>query len=165
MKRRKFFNKGLKSLALFSFAANVPVIHAASVMARSPLACLSAFVDTLIPLDSTPSASQLGIQTRLVEHAKTVENYSRLLELGCQWLNMQAQSIYGVPFDGLSSVQREAIVTMAETSPHQSIPKMFFDRVLSDLFALYYAHPGSWPGLGIDSPPQPKGYVRYAQRP
>ncbi|OGB24698.1 MAG: hypothetical protein A3I66_18075 [Burkholderiales bacterium RIFCSPLOWO2_02_FULL_57_36] len=105
------------------------------------------------------------MQQRLVNHAKTIENYSRLLELGCQWLDAQSKTIYQQNFEMLTYQQREAIVTIAEASPKNAIPKMFFDRVLSDLFVFYYAHPAAWPGLGIDSPPQPKGYADYMKKP
>lgn len=157
-------------MALFSIAARLPFAGAASTKAAAvkevPLKTLASFADTLIPADEKSSApSQLGLHRKLLQQAAAVENYVPLLGLGCQWLDAQAQSIYRRHFDLLTDEQREAVVMSAEASPKGSIPRMFFERALSDLFESYYAHPSSWAGLPIDAPPQPKGYMEYTKKP
>lgn len=132
---------------------------------RGRLDSLPAFVDTLIPADSTPSATQLGLDRTLIRHAEGIENYTRLLELGCEWLDQAATVRHRAPFHALRHDLREAIVTLAEGNPANSIPRMFFERVKFDLLGLYYASPASWNGLGIASPPQPRGYPDFTRPP
>ena len=132
---------------------------------RSRLKSLPVFLDTLIPADSTPSATELGLDQALLRHAANIENYTRLLELGCEWLDNTSMNLHGAPFDDAKPSQREAIVTLAESSAGNAIPKIFFERVRFDLFGLYYASPESWDGLGISSPPQPKGYLDFIKPP
>ncbi len=162
MDRRTYLKHSLQSVVLLTCLVKLPA-EAAWLPLQQNLNALPAFLDTLIPEDMTPSASQLGLHQALIRHAQGVENYTRLLELGCQWLDGQSQMQHRVKFDALPPMRQEGIVVMLEASAKDSIPKMFFDRVLSDLMGLYYAQPASWPGLGIDSPPQPKGYPDYVK--
>lgn len=163
MKRRTYLKRGLQSMALLACEVKLPAAHAAAPSALPNLEALPAFLDILIPEDTTPSASQLGLHGKLIQHAKGIENYTRLLELGCQLLDGLSQARYRVNFNALAPAQGEPLVMMVEASPKGSIPEMFFTRVLSDLFGFYYSHPASWPGLGLDSPPQPNGYPDYAK--
>jgi hypothetical protein len=170
MSRREFIKQGLESAVLLYCAVELPLAHAAetrgeSKSPRDRFTSLPSFVDTLIPADSTPSASQLGLDQALLRHAEGIENYSRLLELGCEWLDKTSTSLHGAAFDGLKDPQREAIVTLAETSAENTIARIFFERVRFDLFGLYYASPASWDGLGISSAPQPKGYLDFTRPP
>ena len=170
MIRREFIKRGLESAVLLYCAVELPLSHAIeargqSPSLRDPLKSLPTFLDTLIPADSTPAATQLGLDRALARHASGIENYTRLLELGCEWLDNSSTKLHGVYFDGLKAAQREAIVTLAETSSKNSIPQLFFERVSFDLFGLYYASPASWQGLGLSSAPQPQGYVNFTQPP
>lgn len=166
MDRREF----LRQAVLLYCAVELPAAYADAPRSmpratRRPLDSLPAFLDTLIPADSTPSASQLGLDRALARHAQEIENYPRLLELGCAWLDEVAARLHGGSFDGLRPPQQEAVVTLAEASAANSIPRLFFERVRFDLFGLYYASPASWQGLGIASAPQPAGYMDFARPP
>ena len=170
MIRREFIKRGFESAVLLYCAVELPIAYATGPQDRSKpirdrLELLPAFVETLIPADSTPSATQLGLDQPLIRHAQTIENYTRLLELGCEWLESTSTTLHRSSFDRLKPPQREAIVTLAETSPENSIPRIFFERVRYDLMGLYYASPASWDGLGISSPPQPQGYLNFTQPP
>ncbi len=165
MSRRKFIKRGLGSAAVLYCAVELPALYAAS-SAEPPrrLRSLRAFLDTLIPGDSTPSASELGLENLLLRHARDIENYPHLLELGCEWLDETALKLYSRSFDGLDSKQMIAVVTLAEGSPADVIARMFFERVRLDLMGLYYAMPASWTGLGI-SAPQPAGHLDFERPP
>lgn len=170
MSRRGFLKRSLKSAVLLYCAVELPISYAAtprgeSESPRGRLTSLPSFLDTLIPADATPSATQLGLDRALVQHAERIENYTRLLELGCEWLDETSVKLHGARFDGLKHLQREAVVTLAETSPEKSIPRIFFERIRFDLFGLYYTTPASWAGLGISSAPQPHGYMDFTQEP
>jgi hypothetical protein len=165
MSRRKFIKRGLGSAAVLYCAVELRALYAAP-NAEPPrrLRSLRAFLDTLIPADSTPSASQLGLEELLLRHAEGIENYPRLLELGCVWLDETSLRLYGRHFDGLEPKQMVAVVTLAEGSPADIIARMFFERVRFDLMGLYYAAPASWQGLGI-SAPQPAGHLDFERPP
>lgn len=126
---------------------------------------MKAFVDTLIPADSTPSASQLSLNKTLLEHSEKVVNYPQLISLGCDWLHNQAMQTKGKPFTELNEQFKKTIVRSADASPASTIQKQFFDRVRHDLFGLYYAEPASWDGISFDRPPQPHGYPEHVQEP
>lgn len=160
MKRRDFLNYSVKFLPL-AYLLNSYELNAADRTTNSFNATLVAFLDTLIPLDETPAASQMNVDKRLLQQAKAVKNYTKLIELGCYWLDLQAQSTYKHHFASLTADKREQIVRVLESVEAGSIPGQFFSRVLSDSFRLYYSSPESWSGLGISAPPQPLGYPNH----
>lgn len=162
MKRRQFLSLGLQSLPLLAMTS-VFSAQPATLSLQHPT--LLAFIDVLIPADETPSASQLGLDKQLIQHAQSVENYMALLALGCQWLDSRAQAKHGLAFSHLAEAQRLPIIVMAETSPPGSIPKQLFEHVRADLFNFYYSHPTILPSLGLHGAPQPFGYLDYVSAP
>lgn len=165
MKRRDFLKHGLQSFVLVSSAVALPEAGAGTQLAAAERRIFRSYIDTLIPADTTPSASQLGLDNQLIQHARGIENYPELIALGCQWLKSQSLASFRAGFEQLPEARREKIVRLAENSAHASIPRQFFERVKSDLFGFYYAHPASWVGLQLASPPQPAGYPDYIARP
>lgn len=165
MKRRDFIKHGLHSLSVISVFPLSNAYAKTSSEKVSQSVTLSAFLDTLIPADSTPSASQLSMDKELISYAQNIHNYPKLITLGCQWLDSQSKLSFDKPFVSLKNIQQEMIVQLAEKSSAQSIPQIFFTRIKNDLFRLYYSDPASWVNLGINSPPQPKGYPNYTQLP
>lgn len=165
MKRRAFLSRTLKSVVLFACFVKAPILNAKPNRATVKLGALSSFIDTIIPADTTPSASQLGLESKLVNHASKVKDYIPLLDLGCQWLDFQARTLRKVDFKLLGQEVQDRIVRMAEASPQGSIPRQFFDHVRADLFTFYYSHPSVWPSLGLYGSPQPLGYLNYVSSP
>ncbi len=161
MKRRTFIKRGIQSASLLYFFPFCNIYANTTDKEICP-DNFPVFIDTLIPEDETPSASQLHMHTKLIGHAKTIKNYPALIRLGCDWLNLHANTTYALTFETLNEQQRIATVLLAEQSALGSIPRLFFDRIRTDLFQFYYADPQSWKGLGINSPPQPAGYPDYA---
>lgn len=126
---------------------------------------LTAFLDTLMPADETPAASELRIDQTLLQKSDGDRQYRRLLRHGCNWLEKTARQQYRAGFAALSEQQRVRIVELMEQARSRSIARVFFNRVRTDLFEHYYSHPDSWKGLGIDRPPQPEGYPDYDKAP
>lgn len=126
---------------------------------------LTAFLDTLMPADETPAASELRIDQTLLQKSEENGQYRRLLQHGCNWLEKTAQRQYRAGFANLTEQQRVGIVKSMEQARSRSIARVFFVRVRTDLFEHYYSHPDSWKGLGIDRPPQPEGYPDYDKAP
>jgi hypothetical protein len=165
MQRRTFISRLLASSVLTAVAGYVPRVIAEGFVTRQALRSLPAFLDTLLPEDEAPSASQLGIDRQLIAHATGIENYLRLLQLGCQWLDQQASRKSNLGFWQLDLQGREAVVTIAENATEDSVQKLFFDRVKSDAFTFYYSNPASWVAIGFTGPPQPAGYLDFAAPP
>ena len=57
---------------------------------------LGAWLDTLIPADETPSATQLGVDKLLITSARADGDYLALLTFGRIWLDLEAHQ-HGAP--------------------------------------------------------------------
>lgn len=123
------------------------------------------FLDVLIPEDMSPSASQVNLDAELLKHAGSVENYSKLIFLGCQWLDLQSNAIFGDKFMRLGFEQKNRVVEILSKNPVGSVPAQFFSRLRRDAFTLYYAKPRSWRGINFPGPTQPLGYPNYYLNP
>jgi len=126
---------------------------------------LAAYLDTLIPADETPSATQLGVDEKLLAEAETDSAYLRLIRTGCEWLEEQAKQAGAAHFAALNEEQRERVVNLAAAGEGGPWVEMFFDRTLADAFSHYYADPRSWRALDYAGPPQPRGFADYTQAP
>ena len=142
-----------------------------SVRAASPASTpatgytLGAWLDTLIPADETPSATQLGVDRLLIVAASDNRDYRTLLAFGQIWLDSQAR-LRGAPdFAALDAGGREAVATQAAGARAGSALRRFFDVTRQDTITRYYQQPGSWPGLGYSGPPQPLGHPDYTRSP
>lgn len=162
--RRKFLQ-----LAAFMglFAASSGAL--AGVLKRAPVPprtykSLPAFLDTLIPADESPSASQLGID-RLITRQIAGTRHERILALGCGWLDHQARRRGASDFTNLGQTDRDAIVETASMLARGSQPRRFFEFVRAATFKHYYTDARSWESLGYGGPPQPSGFPDYALPP
>jgi len=126
---------------------------------------LPVYLDTLMPADETPSATNLQVDRKLLHRADNETRYFRLLVRGCQWLEQTAQEEYAEPFSEISEDQRILIVQRMSAMKHRTLAHEFFRQVQADLFTHYYSHAASWKNLGMDHPPQPLGYPDYHQSP
>ena len=165
MRRREFLKIGAAAIpAVLPASISAAVSFRASAAIRKHrLESLVPYLDTLLPGENTPSASQLSLHEHLVDHALDVPNYVELLSLGCYWLNGQAGA--GTNFAALDEAARVRLITLMEHSTPGTIERQFFDRTLSDTMQFYYAHPRTWKALGFAGPPQPVGFPDYRQPP
>lgn len=132
---------------------------------HDPFRALAPYLDTLIPEDQTPSATQLGVDRDLLAHVEGKRLLRALLLEGCRYLDKVAQTRGVNSFAELDEGAREDIVRLTAEASSDRISGFFFNFVRDLAFNAYYAHPESWAGLGIDSPPQPLGYPGYAHAP
>lgn len=137
-----------------------------SAPAQSPeFQTLAAYLDTLIPADEFPSATQLGVTERLMAQTEANDGYRQFIKKGCEWLDAQAKQYGAADFAALSEAQREQVVSLAATGKAGVSVQMFFDQTQAYAFIHYYAHPQSWRALGYGGPPQPQGFMNYTQAP
>lgn len=165
MDRRKFLLRTIQSSCVSATLGSVTVSAANIFVPNRKMQSLPSFLDTLIPEDVTASASQLGIHIKIIKHAQSITNYTTLLEIGCQWIDQQASKNFGVLFYKLSDARKFQILVGMENLAKGSIPQLFFERVKSDSFSLYYADPKTWKSLGFSGPPQPMGFPNYMDIP
>jgi hypothetical protein len=126
---------------------------------------LRAYLDTLIPADETPSATQLDVAEKIMAKAATDRGYERLIKQGCDWMDKQAKQYGAHNFSDLSEANREHVVSRAAEGEAGILPLMFFERTRADALFHYYGHPQSWRALGYAGPPQPGGFMNYAEAP
>jgi hypothetical protein len=162
--------------ALFELSGRIAVflglgLFSPRAVARKPLEpakrrTLVAFLDTLIPDDETgPGASLLGVDGEVLRKSTQNNGEYALLVAGLHWLDEQARSSEAAPFAELTEEGREGVVALAAGAEPGSLPRRFFERIRSDAFYFYYAHPRAWAAIGYDGPPQPEGFLDYAQPP
>lgn len=165
--RRLFIRRGFGSAVFLATLGRGHGAWGQTSDSLSPVALedFRAFLDTLIPADSTPAASQLQVHQAILSRAAKVANYPQLLTLGCQWLAAQSNYSFSRSFATLSVKQQELVVSAAERSAKNSVQRMFFERVLGDALEIYYGKPEAWRGLGLSGPPQPAGYPDFALAP
>jgi hypothetical protein len=116
------------------------------------------YLDTLLPSDESPSASQLGLEAIIVDGARINPKLTQLIQLGCAWLDQQATKLGAVDFAALEESDRIAIVKTAERAARRSLPLVFFTATRDLAFREYYVLPEAWKSLGYSGPPQPTGY-------
>lgn len=125
---------------------------------------LRAFLDTLLPADETPAASQLGIDGEIMAWLSRLSpgrhrRSARLLAA----LDQHALASTGQAFASLPGDRREPLLRrFLEQDPEQD---RAFHLLREAAFERYYARPESWPGLTEYHPPQPSGYPGYSHPP
>jgi hypothetical protein len=124
---------------------------------------LGLYLDTLLPEDVTPSATQLGVDRALFAEAQRNAGFGRLVMKGCAWLEAQARIAGAEGFGDLKEEARQAIVAQAEQSARGTLPKQFFTTTQQRAFFHYYAQPAAWHGIGYAGPPQPGGFPGHAR--
>lgn len=157
--------------ALVGLATYLPV----SVLLASPsggsaggvsIRALGVFLDTLLPADgASPAATELGLDAEILGLLRGNEKITKLVVLGCAWLDQQAVELGAEEFARLTDEQRVSVVTRAEQSAPRTLPHVFFAAMRDQAYRLYYAHAESWVDLGFPGPPQPRGYLGFARPP
>lgn len=116
---------------------------------------LASFLDVLLPADEhSPSASQLGVDSELLDLAAPVELFVRLLALGTLWLNDTGRG----PFHSVSSSDRHKVVSWMSASDINQIPGRFYQLVRLTAVEIYYSRPEAIGGFDLNPAPQPAGY-------
>ena len=127
---------------------------------------LAAYLDTLLPADEQgPGALELGVLEAIEKATAQDAGYRRLLDLGCAWLDQQAAFFGEKEFGVLADSARGRLVLFASEQAPGSLPRLFFETTQTHAFRLFWAQPEAWAGIGYAGPPQPVGFLDYAQAP
>jgi hypothetical protein len=165
LSRRKLV-RGLVGLTLFVNPS--ARVFSSSINGRTEMrlqASLMILVDIIVPRDSTPSASDLRVHKRLVEHAKSIKNYTEMLVSGFEWLDTQSRKLWGKKFRNLTKRFQLFIINEGLKYPNNTLPKVFLERIRQDTMAFYYARQESWLGLGHTKILQPHGFPSFDRAP
>jgi hypothetical protein len=147
----------LKVIGAFFLAVTLPAAPASAetLSSTAKRRTFAAFLNILIPRDVyTGSASDLKVDRRLWAFAARDPRFSRLIDLGCLWLDMTGTG----GFADLSIVDRNTVVEWMANSDWNQIPRRFYELVRQLAVEIYYSNPDSLGGLPIKTPPQPLGY-------
>jgi hypothetical protein len=162
---RRELLRALVGLATYLPASVLLALPAQSDESAPPPPALGPFLDTLLPADATPSATQVGVDLEVARQLQSNPRSANLMVMGCLWLDQQADRRGAAEFAALDPAGRQAVVRAAEESPPRSLPRVFFSGVLDLAFRQYYAQPAIWAGLGYAGPPQPRGFLDFAGPP
>ena len=161
LSRRRFLGLSLEAGVLLPTV----VAEAHGTTLSSDVGTLRAYLDTLIPADEAPSATDLGVTEKLLGRADSDPAFRSAIEYGCAWLDRQAAASGGRRFAEVVPQHRERIVRLLSNTSPGSSARMFFDVTRDDVFFHYYADPRSWGAIDYAGPPQPKGFPDYSQPP
>jgi hypothetical protein len=148
----------IKIVGVFFLGQAFDLSPALAASAPSPLerTTFAAFLDVLLPRDTlSGSATDLRVDQQLWALAVDEARFRRLIELGCQWLNLTG----GPPFAQLAAEQQIAVVEWMSHSAWSQVPHRFYELVRQTAVEVYYSNPAAWRDLSINRPPQPLGYL------
>lgn len=151
-------------IVMWVLARWFPARAATSPAQQAPAATLGAWLDTLIPADETPSATQLGVDRMMLAAAANDPDYRIVLDFGRKWLDVQAQARGAKDFAALDTAAREAVAARA-AGAGEAPEYYFYISTREEAFKFYYSQPESWPGMGYRGPPQPLGHMDYTRKP
>jgi hypothetical protein len=126
---------------------------------------LAVVLDTLIPDGDFPGARRTGVLERLVTQCDATRQTRRALVEGTDLVEVAARRRGATSFAALANAEREAILAECAAADDGSLPWFFFRTVRDRAMRLHYAHPLARQAVGLDHPPQPLGYVDYADAP
>jgi len=162
---RRLFLQAWSSVGfLWPLSTSGNAIATASPQA-DPLETLAPWLDTLIPHDETPSATELGVDRSILSLARKQAALLKLLDAGCRWLEDEARRRGAEHFAALPEPAREEIARAAKATPGRALPRVFFDDTWALAISYYYARRDTWASLGYHGPPQPIGFPDADQAP
>ena len=127
--RRRFLARSLAAGLLLKARSVFGATMVPSRVRRDPLKSLPALLDTLLPADESPSASELGVHRHIIAAARSSRS-RHLLRAGCAWLDREARKSGAVDFAGIDQSARDAIVDHAAAARRRSLPRVFFTPTL-----------------------------------
>ncbi len=130
-----------------------------------PFHAFAPYLDTLIPADDSPGATDLGVDQEILSRVRNNAYRSGIIRRGCRWLDETARKRGATDFNALDDIGREAVVAKVAKAKRGTPLHAFFSYTQLEAFRIYYANPESWISLAYRGPPQPLGFSDYTQPP
>lgn len=128
-------------------------------------ATLERIVDLLVPRDETPGALDLGLHRQVLgsmaADASLALAYAEMLQV----LDREAWARHRGHFLGSDASVQQAMLEQLSQAPPSAPGVRGFILLRQQTMQLYYAQPQAWPSLGFAGPPQPLGFMDYAEPP
>jgi hypothetical protein len=142
---------------------------------------MSAVMNRILPQEDRAPDRRIPLLPVLDErlHANRIEGYRYedmpsdrdAYRLGARAFEEMAQTLHGRTFHELETLQQEEIVkSIHDAKPlaaqqlwHQMNVERFWELLVSDCCAAYYAHPWAWDEIGFGGPAYPRGYMRLEE--
>lgn len=139
---------------------------------------ITAVVDRILPQDDRLPKRRIPIvnyiDERLFENKISGYRYEDMPEdreahrLGLQAINKTAVALHGSPFVDLDTLRQDFILKSIhdgeKLAAHEIWARMSIDRywqlLVQDCVAAYYAHPWAWDEIGYGGPAYPRAYTR-----
>ncbi|MFI5166517.1 MAG: gluconate 2-dehydrogenase subunit 3 family protein [Thermoanaerobaculales bacterium] len=163
--RRELFRYAFAGVAVVAGLAILKRVFLPSSLDEGGRETFVALLDTLLPATGLADWRTTGVMPRLVDELAARRQPRRALVEGVAWLDAQAHKQFGTSFAPLPVDAREAIVKAAEESEPGTLPHYFYRVVRDRAMQLHYAHVRVWRPLGMPHPPQPDGYLDFAEAP
>jgi gluconate 2-dehydrogenase subunit 3-like protein len=128
-------------------------------------ALIARIVDLFVPRDETPGAVDLGVHQRVFSELEGNRTLAKGYAEALLNLDRDARAKHGADFLALDAKRQENLLQALAGAPRSTLRARFFRRLRHDTMRFYYAHPEVWPSLGFDGPPQPRGFLDYAEPP
>jgi len=120
---------------------------------------VAALVDLMVPGDGLPSASQLGLHTRVM----AIPELKPLIANGVGLLDKQAVAQGGANFLALGESGRLSAADAAFASSESA--RRFLLALRFHLMTAYYSQPVVKAAFAYTGPPQPDGFADFQDRP
>ena len=147
----------VKLSALMACGSAYPsAMNAASDLGNLNIRTFHGFIEVLLPEDGiSPSGSSVGVADDLLKLSRDNELYSKLIALGCSWLDSTGTG----SFSELSEADQITVVQWMTTSDYNQIPRRFYHLTRQAAMELYFSGEHATNGLPLNSAPQPDGYM------
>lgn len=126
---------------------------------------LARIAAVLLPADGLDAAGLAALAAQLAARADADRGLRRIVRRGSNWLDDAATDLRRGGFAELGATERESVLRRAAEATPGSVPRVLFDRLRIELFALYYARAETAAALGLPAAPQPAGFSDYTRAP
>jgi hypothetical protein len=108
-----------------------------------------------------PGSKSLGIKEKVMKVVRADKGTAGFLDAGFWHIDALSRNKYAKPFYKLEN--KEHINTLIKYISVKN--RLFFNQFRNLVIKLYYSDPEAWRKLSYDGPPQPKGFMDYADAP
>jgi hypothetical protein len=140
-----------------------------------------AVVDRILPQDDRTDERQIPILPSIDErlHENRLEGYrfedmppdQEAYRIAAHAFEEMAQTLHGRAFHDLERREQEEILKSIHQAKPQAAQELwkrmnierFWTLLVSDIVAVYYAHPWAWDEIGFGGPAYPRGYMRLEE--
>ena len=140
-----------------------------------------AVVDRVLPQDDRTDERRIPILPEIDErlYENRIEGYrfedmppdQAAYRIAARAFEQMAQTLHGRPFHELEGRQQEEILKSVREAKPQAAKELwkqmnierFWAMLVSDVIAVYYAHPWAWDEIGFGGPAYPRGYMRLEE--